>query len=124
MWKKEHRDYCRQYDKKRRREHPEYRILRKIVHRMVRASCVRKGSRSDLYVGCTPGFLRNHLETMFKHGMTWNNYGTVWQVDHVIPLAWWDLKNHPEHMFEASHWTNLQPLFINENQSKGARHVA
>ncbi len=90
------------------------------VHRILRASGVKKTSQSRQYIGCSPGFLRNHLESLFKPGMTWENRGD-WEIDHIIPLSWWDLKNHPEHMFFASHWTNLQPMWKKDNHVKGNR---
>lgn len=97
---------------------PEDLILRNCVNRMVLAANMKKSAKSRQYIGCHPQFLRNHLEEQFRPGMSWDNYGSVWVVDHIVPLSWWDLRNHPEHLFEASHWTNLQPLFVAENLAK------
>ncbi len=108
----------------RRRYHayPEEVILRNVVFRMLKG--LTKSERSRFYVGCSPGFLRNHLEGQFEPGMTWENWGSVWHVDHIVPLSWWDVKNYPEHLEVASHYSNLQPMFKEENMSKGARFVA
>ena len=67
------------------------------------------------------GFLRNHIESLFLPGMTWENRSN-WHVDHIVPLAWWDLKDHPEHLFVASHWSNLRPVWSKDNLAKGARY--
>lgn len=95
-------------------------LMYSTVHRMLRASQIKKMSKSCQYLGCSPGFLRNHLESLFKPGMTWENRGIAWEVDHVVPLSWWDLSHHPEHLFVASHWTNLQPLWKVDNRKKKA----
>lgn len=31
--------------------------------------------------------LRNHLESKFDENMNWDNYGTYWHVDHIIPIS-------------------------------------
>ena len=41
-------------------------------------------------VGCTIDELKQHLESKFKKGMSWNNYGK-WHVDHVVPVDFFDL---------------------------------
>lgn len=70
-------------------------------------------------VGCNSATLRTWLESQFKPGMGWDNYGTVWVIDHKIPLASFDLDN-AAHRKVACHYTNLQPLTKKENQQKGA----
>jgi hypothetical protein len=60
------------------------------------------------------------LEEKFVAGMTWENYGAAWHVDHVKPLAKFDL-TQPEQLLQACHYTNLQPLSVSDNLHKGAR---
>jgi hypothetical protein len=98
-------------------------IVRGMVTRMIRITGSKKTDRAQKYIGCTPQFLRGWLQAQFRDGMTWGNYGKVWVVDHVKPLAVWGLKDHPELVFEASHYTNLQPLFVEENLRKGFKVV-
>lgn len=63
--------------------------------------------------------LMAHLESRFRPGMSWENYGS-WHVDHIIPCAAFDLTD--EDQFQLC-WSlaNLQPLWAAENCSKGAR---
>lgn len=49
--------------------------------------------------------------------MTWGNYGPIWHVDHKRPCAGFDLTD-PAQQRECFHYTNLQPLFAEENMSK------
>lgn len=98
---------------------PEEFIVRAMVARMIKIADIRKTCRSYQYIGCTPDFLRGWLQAKFRDGMAWDNYGKVWVVDHLKPLIAFELKDHPECIFEASHYTNLQPLFVEENLRKG-----
>jgi hypothetical protein len=72
-------------------------------------------------LGCTIPELKAHLEKQFKPGMSWSNYGyRGWHIDHIIPLSSFKLSD-PEQQRKATHFTNLQPLWGYENQSKSDR---
>jgi len=103
--------------RERRRNDPLMR-LKDAIRGSVRAYLGSKKTRRSAtfeIVGCTPDFLRSHLEKQFKPGMTWENYGSHWHVDHRIPLA---SGTTPEEVMGLSHWTNLQPLEALENLLK------
>jgi len=74
-------------------------------------------------MGCSIEMLRIHLESKFyqnsetEEKMTWNNYGRLWHIDHVIPLSTLDLKDEDQ-FYRACHYTNLQPLWVKENLEK------
>lgn len=117
-WNKRYRDANKSKinDKlrERRRTDPFLR-LRDAIRGSVRAYLGSKKTRKSAtfeIVGCTPQFLREHLQKQFKPGMTWENYGSHWHVDHRIPLA---SGNSAEEIMGLSHWTNLQPLEALEN---------
>ena len=59
-----------------------------------------------------------HLEAQFSPGMTWDNYGKHWSVDHIDPLTAFDLADADECQ-RACHYTNLQPLTVSDNARKG-----
>lgn len=71
-------------------------------------------------VGCDEPTLCAHLESLFQPGMTWENYGAVWHVDHRKPCASFDLTYRFEQQ-ACFHFSNLQPLFALDNKRKGAR---
>lgn len=70
--------------------------------------------------GCTRGTLIWYLERQFKKGMTWDNYGEVWQIDHIRPCASYNFAEEGE-VDDCFHYTNLQPLLKAENHSKSCR---
>ena len=118
--KKQNKDNHRQ----RYRKDPIYRLLSNIRGGLW--SCVRgrtKTSSSLDYVGLTSEELMEHLEVKFTEGMTRENYGK-WHVDHIRPLASFDFTapDKEEQLYKAWDYTNLQPLWASENQSKGAKY--
>lgn len=73
-----------------------------------------KSKRTFELIGCTPQFMRDFLEAQFVRGMTWENYGTFWEIDHIIPLASFDLAD-TEAQERAFHYSNCRPLEKLEN---------
>lgn len=111
------------YAKNRRRSDPTFRLLQYSRTRVYLAvKGVKKSARTGQLLGCTISELRAHLESKFRPGMTWENYGPVWHVDHVRPCASFDLLD-PAQQRECFHYTNLQPLFAEENLRKGAKEA-
>lgn len=81
-----------------------------------------KSPRTMQLLGCSLEFLWGHLEKQFQPGMTRDNYGPVWHVDHILPCAEFHLQ-HSEEREICFHWTNLQPLFMKDNLSKAAKLI-
>lgn len=68
-------------------------------------------------LGCSISELKQHLESQFQTGMNWQNYGQ-WHIDHIQPLASFNLEDR-EQFLAANHYTNLQPLWAEDNLRKG-----
>ena len=78
------------------------------------------GAFLDL-VGCSPEDCKRYIESLFAEGMSWDNYGMKgWHIDHIKPLCSFDLLEEAQ-VKEASHYTNLQPLWAEDNLRKGGR---
>lgn len=106
--------------KARRKVDPQFRIACNLRTRM--AKVLKRGTKSGSAIhdlGCTLNELRVHLEFFWEHGMSWENYGR-WHIDHVKPLAAFDLTDR-EQFLQAVHYTNLQPLWAEDNIAKGAK---
>ena len=105
---------------KRRDEDPKYRAMMALHCRLYMAVKVKTGKTLEL-TGCSKEELIRHLESKFTDGMTWDNYGE-WHIDHMRPCASFDLED-PEEQKRCFHWTNLQPLWAQDNIRKGAKFV-
>jgi hypothetical protein len=110
-WKAKHAERVRLL----RASSPAQRILHSCRQR-IRAALSQKKTETTLsLIGCSPAFLKEHLEKQFKAGMTWENYGkNGWHIDHKLPCASFDLENENERN-KCFHYTNLQPLWALEN---------
>lgn len=101
----------------RRQQDIAYRLMERLRGRLKQLIKVRPKSTSKS-LGCSGEFLKSYLENQFKPGMSWNNYGLYgWHIDHIKPLSSFDLAN-PTQYLEACHYTNLQPLWAEENLKK------
>ena len=58
---------------------------------------------------------KQRLEFNFKEGMSWENYGSVWEIDHIKPISAFE-KDTPPSVVNAL--CNLQPLLIETNNKK------
>lgn len=65
-------------------------------------------------IGCSYEQLKNHIESQFYNGMTWENRN-LWELDHIIALG---LANTEEDIYKLSHYTNIQPLWIEDHKIK------
>lgn len=75
-----------------------------------------------ILVDFTLSDLMQALEEDFRDGMTWENYGSFWHLDHIIPLAHFHYDS-PEDLEFKKAWAlgNLQPLLAIENLKKGTK---
>lgn len=105
-------------EKIRRKEDPIFRLKNNIRSRTamaIREKGYTKKSKTQEILGCDWLKLKEHLENQFREGMTWDNYGK-WHVDHIIPYA---CATTEEQVLKVSKYTNLQPLWEEENLIKG-----
>ena len=96
--------------------------LRSRLHGAIKNN--HKGGSAVSNLGCSIEELKKHLEGKFKPGMAWDNYGFYgWHIDHIVPLSSFDLSN-PDEVKQACHYSNLQPLWAEENLQKSDKHDA
>lgn len=102
---------------------PEERKIVRALHRRFHKAKGNRGSSAFIFelCGISVRGLREHLESLFKPGMSWENYGIDgWHIDHKRPCASFNL-TCPEQQRVCFHFSNLQPLWAKENMEKGAR---
>lgn len=113
------KEYRKEYNKNRICENEQARInlrlhnnLNKLIHRSG-----YKGLMLRL-VGCSRKDFIDFIESQFKVGMSWDNYGKIWHIDHIVPCSYFDLTDEEEQRV-CFNWRNTQPLFSKDNFSKG-----
>ena len=115
---KQMQKYC---DVKCLQNHP-MRILRNNLSGQLRKalkySKQKKNNKTFTLLGYTKYDLKNHLESQFTYGMSWDNIGE-WHIDHIRPVSSFnfDSTEHPD--FKKC-WAlnNLQPLWAEDNMKK------
>lgn len=110
-----------EYEANRKKTDINYRLscsLRSRISNFLKGIGFKNGSAID-DLGCTIDFFKDYLASKFTKGMSWDNYGE-WHIDHIKALANFDLTNR-EQFLEATHYTNMQPLWAIDNIRKGKR---
>lgn len=103
------------YMARRWRNDPGFRVAQSFRARLVaymNAPLVR-GARKRSLFGCTPIEMREHIAGQFRGGMSWENYRSMWEVDHVVLVT---LFNLPKEIFPCFHYTNLRPRLVHLNR--------
>jgi hypothetical protein len=127
-WLEENKEYAREYSRvysaSRKGDDPVYKLkcrLRNLIY-----ICVKKKLFSDRLktktaelLGCCTSDFKKHIESQFKEGMSFENYGE-WELDHKEPLKF--AKTEDE-VIELFYYTNLQPLWASENREKGVNRI-
>lgn len=141
-YRKNNLEKCREYDKKKAKEYrqtrkeeianirkkyfqkkmknPKLKIehnLRRRLNTVIKQQKVTKRDHFLKLLGCSLEECKKYLEDRFKEGMTWENYGSVWHIDHIMPCSSFNLLLSEEQK-KCFNYKNLQPLFVEDNLKK------
>lgn len=121
-WCNKNPTYHKFYNKKKRNENPIIKLssnVRGRVRHYIKLKKLHKNNSTFEIVGCDPQTLKRHIESQFIDNMSWDNYGMFgWHIDHKIPLS---SAKTEEMVYDLFHYTNLQPLWAEENLKKGSK---
>ena len=84
----------------------------------MRFNKISLGTGSLELVGLTAEDLKKYIESKFKEGMSWDNYGK-WHLDHIKPLHH---SENEEDLLKLNHYTTLQPLWAEDNLKKNRKY--
>lgn len=101
--------------KKERQTNVNYRLKKSLAARL--RTVLVKNNTTMNYIGCNILYLREWFEYNFTKDMNWDNYGSYWSIDHIIPVCNFDLNNEDE-KFKCWNWSNLMPVTLKYNSSK------
>jgi hypothetical protein len=110
------KEYQKEYRNKRRKEDGLFR-LKYNIRRRIKDFLDNKVLKTEQIIGCSWEELKQHIEKQFQPGMTWDNHGQYgWHIDHHTPLA---TAKTEQDVYRLNHYTNLKPLWWEENLKKG-----
>lgn len=119
------RESNRKYYRKRVKKDPSFK-LKKRVSKYVWRALKKSGESKDgnsvwKHLPYSPTDLKEHIESLMKDSMTWDNHGVLWEIDHVVPQAAlsYDSMSDP-FFFKCWELNNLRPIFKNKNASKSS----
>ena len=104
-------------NKERRQTDPSFRISESLKIRIIEVLREHKMDSTSKHIGCTKEELMNWLESQFDENMSWDNYASYWQVDHMIRIKFFDITDREQQLI-CFNWTNLRPLEKRKNISK------
>lgn len=130
--REQHRDYYNrtkkqklEYEKNKRSTDINFKLtknLRSRVRVVMRSKKVGKRNKTHELIGCTVSELKDHLESKFLPTMSWENYGKLWHIDHIIPCNSFDLTIE-EQQKKCFNYKNLQPLFAVTQIINGIEYI-
>ena len=88
--------------------------IRSLINISVKKQGYTKKSKTYNILGCSLKEFKQHLESQFTEGMTWDNQGK-WHMDHIYPVS---LAKDEQHLIKLNHYTNFQPLWAIDNFKK------
>lgn len=123
------REALRRYRERNRVENRPQRVRHNVSSRIAHSlrACLagrKAGRKWPEILGYDLPALIVHIERQFSQGMTWENWGVVWHIDHILPVSSFRIEAVGCPEFRAC-WalSNLRPLLIGSNLSKGARRT-
>ena len=117
QYRKDNRERINEHHRKRVKTDPLYKmkkILRDRTYKAFKRQGYYKNTKTQEMLGVDWKIVKKHIERQFTKGMNWSNQGE-WHIDHIIPLA---SAKTPEGLKKLCHYSNLQPLWAEENLSK------
>lgn len=115
-------NYHNIYISNRRKNDPLFKLVSNIRRRVtlfLKTRDITKNKRILEIVGCSSIELRDYLQGKFIEGMSWQNQGE-WHIDHIIPLC---SAKSIDQVYKLCHYTNLQPLWAEDNLKKGSKII-
>lgn len=111
-----------QYCKSRKKSDPVYKLklgIRSLILASFKSNFTTKSKKTIEILGCSFDEFKIHLESQFDDKMNWNNQGTYWHMDHIIPISSAETE---EEVYRLNHYTNFQPLYWLDNLKKGSKY--
>jgi hypothetical protein len=90
--------------------------IKSEVSKSFRDFVIYKRNQRRRYFPHPAELYRAWLEVNFDDSMNWENYGTYWQIDHIVPMCLFNLNSEKLLCF---HFLNIRPVVCDNNLLKG-----
>lgn len=118
-------EYQRKWKQEKRNTDEAYKLKSNISRRIrYELNTLLKGKKTKQtteLTGCSIEELKIYIESKFEESMTWDNYGKIWEIDHIIPCACWNLSEEFDNKC-CWNYRNLRPLLKEQNRSKHMKY--
>jgi hypothetical protein len=94
--------------------------IRSLIRNAFKRGFTTKSKKTIEILGCSFEDFKIHLESQFDEKMNWENQGTYWHMDHIIPIS---SAITEEDVYRLNHYTNFQPLYWEDNLKKSNKIV-
>lgn len=120
--------YNHNYKKRRNELHKErcktdisYKIkcnVRTRIYGSLKANGLRRNGKIK-YLGMNKYYYKKWLEYQFDENMNWNNYGSYWEIDHIVAIDSFKFTDEDDgEIYTCFDWKNTRPLEAGENARK------
>jgi len=92
---------------------------RTLLNNSLKRLNTKKENKTIELLGYSAQDLKEHLESKFLEGMSWDNR-SQWHIDHIIPVSSFDKS---EKLSVVNSLENLQPLWAKDNLIKGSKII-
>ena len=117
--KETRKKYLKEYKKYHRSKNPHIYSWRSMLTNVLNRFNIEKSNKTIELLGYSAQDLKEHLESKFLEGMSWDNR-SEWHIDHITPVSSFDKS---EKMSVVNSLNNLQPLWAKDNLSKGSKII-
>ena len=116
-WYQENKQQIRKKYNNKYKNDIEFKLHATCMRRIQLALKKNKTDHTVKYLGCSISLYKKWLDYCFEKNMEVSNYGTIWHVDHVIPVNTFNL-NEQNNVYMCFNWRNTVPMYAELNLKK------
>lgn len=118
-------EQCRKDNRAKHRHKDRAAQIRNVINGRLRSLLLGRKRRKQIsvaeeYLGCTIEFYKSYIELQFTDDMTWENWGQLWEIDHLRPCHTFDLHD-PVAVKKCFSYKNTRPLEKLKNTWNGKK---
>jgi len=121
-WFQNNKELINEKFNNRRKNDPVFKFIQ-IQRSRIRNALKNKTKSTNEYLDCNGDDFVNWMVYSFDEFQTLENHGSIWHIDHVIPISKFNLNNQEEQIL-CFNWRNTMPFSVKKNLSKNNKLVS